>query len=79
MSYYRVNIAIKWANGDLEGFSASALTESAARQRAINKAVTKSKEMRIAGQWIALNGPQYKALSIDQQDSLQADWDSESI
>ena len=75
MSYYIVNIAIRWANGDLEGFRSSGLTEDGARQRAIQKAVNKSREMHIQGQFVHLTKSQYDALSCDEQDQLQMDWE----
>jgi len=74
-----VNIAIRWANGDLEGFGGSGLTEESARVRAITKARQKALDMHIVGNFVQLTPSQYKALSIEEQDSLQADWDGESL
>lgn len=78
MAYYIVNVAVKWANGDLEGFSSSGLDEATARKRAIDKAHNKAASFAGNCTFDVLTKTQYNALSIEQQDELQADWDSES-
>lgn len=79
MSMYIVNIAIRWANGDLEGFGSSGLTEESARKRALDKACKKAASFSGDCGFDVLSKAEYDALSIDEQDDLQRDWDSESL
>lgn len=79
MSMYIVNVAVRWKNGDLEGFGSSGLTEESARKRAIDKAHAKAASFLGDCGFDVLDTKQYNSLSIEQQDSLQADWDSESL
>lgn len=76
---YIVNIAIRWANGDLEGFGASALTEQDARKRALDKAHRKASSLPHNCGFDVLDHAEYDALSADEQDALQADWDMETL
>lgn len=66
------NIAIRWHNGELEGFGASALTEHHAKARALQKAVMKSHD--IAKTFTLLSSDEYQNLSVEEQDSLTEDW-----
>jgi hypothetical protein len=74
---YIVNIAIKWANGDLEGFGASGLTEHDARRRALAKAERKA--AALATQFAVLTRAEFKALGVEEQDALQTDWNMEML
>ena len=77
MSMYIVNIAVRWFNLDLEGYSASGLTEQAARARALAKASDKSR----FGKWTfkELTKAEYDALSSREKTELKADWDKEQL
>jgi hypothetical protein len=74
---YIVNIAVKWENGDLEGFGAAASTEAEAQRRAIAKAERKAAQYGTSFSVLTRN--EYRALSVDEQDALQADWDMEML
>lgn len=79
MSMYIVNIAVRWANGDLEGFGSSGLTEESARKRAMDKAYAKASSFSGSSGFDVLTKAEYDALSIDEQDLLQSDWDNEKL
>ncbi len=76
---YIYNIVVRWANGDLEGFGASALEKEQAYKRAVDKAEAKSKYHLRNGAYAVLSKADYDALSIEEQDQVQADWDSETL
>lgn len=77
---YIVNIAVRWcATGELEGFGSSGLTEPDARQRALNKAYSKASTLPNSSGFDVLTKAEYDALSIEDQDTLQADWNMETL
>lgn len=78
MSYYLVNTAVRWSNGELEGFSATGLTEQSARERALNQAAIKAQSLGVATPK-ALTPKEYAALEDDEQDMIQSDWQSNRI
>lgn len=75
MSYYIYNLAVRWqgVNGEIEGFSGKAPNAMAARARAIIKANKKAVEINSEFKIISSCG--FRELTIDEQDSLQRDWD----
>ena len=79
MSMYIVNIAIRWTNGDLEGFGSSGLSEASARKRALDKAYRKAASFPGNSGFDVLTKKEFQALDVDQQDELQSDWDKETL
>lgn len=79
MSMYIYNLAIRWANGDLEGFGASGLTKESAFNRAVSKADRKAASFSGSTGYDILNKNEYDELSIDEQDELQRDWDNSQL
>ena len=80
MSMYIVNVAIRWKTGELEGFGSSGLTEASARARALAKASEKASCFPPAlNTYEVLSSAQYAALSVDEQEILQVDWDGSSL
>ena len=77
MAYYIYSIAVRWPNGDLEGFRASALDKDHAQARAVSKAANKQREFRIPRVFQVLDSSDFAMLSVDEQDSIQLDWDTE--
>jgi hypothetical protein len=75
---YIYNIAIRWDNGDLQGFGASSLTEQTAYARALEKATRKQNEFGIKA-FKVLTSREYSELSIDDQDAIQLDWDGSQL
>lgn len=78
MSMYIVNIAVRWQNGELEGFGSSALTETAARTRAILKAQRKALDLDLPLPK-ELTKADYDALSAEDQEEIQKHWNSQSL
>ena len=76
---YIYNIVVKWPNGDLEGFGSSGLDRDTAKERAVRKASEKQSLFRIVGIFQVLNSKEYQELTIDEQDSIQNDWDGQSL
>lgn len=77
---YIVNIAIRWSStGELEGFGGAGLSESGARRWAVEKAHRKAASMPYTTGFDVLSSDEYKALSVDEQDDLQKDWDNDTL
>jgi hypothetical protein len=80
-SMYVHNAVIRWGNGDLEGFSASALEAKTAKERALEKAARKAKHLEKIhkdkpemAKYSVLSSSQFAALSAKEKKSLQDDW-----
>jgi hypothetical protein len=76
---YIYNIVVKWANGDLEGFGASGLTEKSAYDRAVKKAHDKASSFPTNSGFDVLTSAEYRQLTIEQQDDIQLDWNSSTL
>lgn len=77
---YIYKIVVRWKNGDLEGFGASALTKDGAYKRAVTKAHSKASSLPPCDcGFDVLSSAEYNALTAEQQDDIQNDWDNERL